>query len=70
MSVRLSTWSELDEADRQLVLQRPAVASDAKIRDDVIRIVDAVRAGGDAAVRDLTRTFDGAEIDSLRVSAE
>ena len=70
MSVRLSTWSELDEADRLLVLQRPAVASDAKIRDDVTRIVDAVRAGGDAAVRDLTRTFDGAEIDSLRVSAE
>ena len=70
MSVRLSTWSELDEADRLLVLRRPAVASDAKIRDDVIRIVDAVRAGGDSAVRDLTRTFDGAEIDSLRVSAE
>lgn len=68
MSVRLSTWSELDEADRRNVLQRPAVAADAKIRDDVIRIVDAVRAGGDAAVRDLTRTFDGAEIDKLRVS--
>ncbi|MBT8081282.1 MAG: histidinol dehydrogenase [Gammaproteobacteria bacterium] len=70
MSVRLSIWSELDEADRFNVLQRPAVAADVKIRDDVIRIVDAVRAGGDTAVRDLTRTFDGAEIDRLRISPE
>ena len=70
MSVSTYKWSELDEADRLSVLQRPAVAADAGIRADVGKIIDAVREDGDAAVKALTLKLDGAAVDELRVTAE
>jgi histidinol dehydrogenase len=36
--------------------------------EEVRAVLDEVRAGGDAAVRALTRRFDGVEVDALRVS--
>ena len=42
----------------------------ADLASDVERILAAVRAHGDAAVRELTLQFDGVELESLRVPGE
>ena len=50
-------------------LPRPAV--EVSFPSDAVRaVLDEVRAGGDEAVRALTRRFDGVEIDTLRVPRE
>ena len=43
---------------------------DAEVLSVAARIVDDVRARGDVALRELTRQFDGAEIEELRVRPE
>lgn len=45
-------------------------ADDPQVTEAVERIVAGVREGGDKALRDYARQFDGAEIDSLLVSDE
>lgn len=67
MTVNISNWSSLGEQDRLALLQRPAIRDDADIRVDVASILAAVRDRGDAAVRELTRKLDGADIETLRV---
>ena len=60
-------------ADLAGALARPPDAFDASDADaltSVRAIIDEVRAGGDAAVRELTERFDGCRIDALRVPAE
>jgi histidinol dehydrogenase len=47
-------------------LPRPDLAAEAPVAD-VRAILAAVRAGGDDALRDYTRRFDGAEVTDLRV---
>ncbi|NIA26935.1 MAG: histidinol dehydrogenase [Desulfobulbaceae bacterium] len=66
--MRVKVWDELDSAARSAVLMRPAVRDDESIRSAVAEIMQTVRSGGDAAVRALTKKFDGTEVDSLRVS--
>jgi len=51
------------------VLPRPGDAG-ADVRDAVAGIIAEVRAGGDAALRELTARFDGATVDDLRVPDE
>ncbi|MGH9283406.1 MAG: histidinol dehydrogenase, partial [Acidimicrobiales bacterium] len=47
-------------------LPRPVAATNLPV-DAVRAILDQVRTGGDAAVRDLTERFDGVRLDDLRV---
>jgi histidinol dehydrogenase len=68
MALRISIWSELDTQAQRRLLVRPALRSDANLRDEVQAILDRVRDAGDAAIREITRQLDGAELDSLRVS--
>lgn len=70
MTVKISKWSDLTDAERNALLQRPAVSQDAAIRDGVATIIADVRQRGDIALRELTRTYDGAEVENVRVSAE
>lgn len=58
-------WAITGEAERRAWIEglRPPAPT-----ADVEPIIDAVRAGGDDALRDLTRRFDGAAIDDLWVS--
>jgi histidinol dehydrogenase len=65
----LFDWNAASEAERAAQLRRPAAVPDAQRRAAVAAIVADVRARGDAAVRELTRRFDGAEIDALAVPA-
>jgi histidinol dehydrogenase len=66
--MRILHWNSLSKDERRKVLQRPAQRDAARTASDVRAIVEAVRRDGDAALRDLTRRFDGVEIDSLAVS--
>ncbi len=67
--MRIVRWSSLSKDERRAVMQRPARRDAARTDAEVRAIVDAVRRGGDAALRDLTRRFDGAEVGALEVSA-
>ena len=68
MKITINQWSELDNAARAALLERPSVADDDSIRATTAAAIAKVRAGGDAALRELTLQFDGAEISDLRVS--
>lgn len=61
-------WNALDEVERASVLARPASLRSEELRRTVTRIIDQVRADGDATLRALTRKFDGVELGDLRVS--
>ncbi|MBT8087263.1 MAG: histidinol dehydrogenase [Gammaproteobacteria bacterium] len=70
MTIAIHNWSELDDTRRHALLERPAVADDDKIRATTMDLIASVRSGGDAAIRELTQRFDGAEIDDFRVGDE
>jgi histidinol dehydrogenase len=66
-------WSQLP-ADARRALSERGIASiyDASLRDDVVAIIEDVRARGDAAVLDALRRFDGCDFapDGLRITDE
>ena len=61
-------WENLSAAERNNVLQRPALVHNDEITSQAADIVDNVRRDGDRALFDLTRRFDRCTLDSLRVS--
>jgi histidinol dehydrogenase len=61
-------WKTLTAAARSDALQRPALERGVELADTVARILDQVRADGDATLRALTRRFDGCELASFAVS--
>ena len=61
------SWTSLSEAERSAMLQRPAVSQNAGIREGVAKIIQEVREHGDAALRQLTKQYDHAELDQFRV---
>lgn len=63
-------WAELSDAARDVLLERPAVSQDGKIREATATIIAAVRARGDAALTEMTLKYDGAELADFRVSAD
>ncbi len=70
MTMEPKTWSELGDAQRSALLQRPAVADDAAIREAAAEIIAKVRDRGDSALRELTEKFDRARLDDFRVTAD
>jgi histidinol dehydrogenase len=72
VSVELETvrWSALNTTDRRRVLGRP-VTRQSGLRESVARIIEEVREGGDRALMELTRRFDGtAPVQPVLGSAE
>lgn len=63
--MRIVEWDRLDAAGRTQLLARPRLETGAELRTRVARIIRAVRAGGDRALAEYTRRFDGAQPDSL-----
>ncbi|HZF97667.1 MAG TPA: histidinol dehydrogenase [Pseudoxanthomonas sp.] len=63
-------WSRLDEAQRRAALTRPAQAVAAQTREAVAALLAEVREGGDAALREITRRFDGAALEALEVGPD
>lgn len=70
MPITVAKWTTLDADTRGRLLQRPAMADDAEVRNSVARIVAAVRAGGDTELRRLTHDLDGADVPNPRVTDE
>lgn len=69
MDVSIYRWTELDAAERKRALRRPGASQNDDVRVAAAAIIDAVRQDGDAAVRDLTRRYDGVDIDETKVTA-
>jgi histidinol dehydrogenase len=63
-------WSRLDEAARADALRRPAQKRQVETAAEVARLIEQVRADGDATLRALTRRFDGIELDAIEVAEE
>src|SRR3954447_2696040 len=57
-------------ADLRVALPRPSVSEDAAVVDAVREILASVRTGGDDAVRELTKRFDGVDVDDPLVPAD
>jgi len=62
-------WKKLSASQREAALRRPAQQAQPQVAAAVRSIIAAVRRDGDAALRKLTKKFDGVAPDSLRVSA-
>ena len=62
-------WRALDAAARRRALRRPAQVDGAQTAAAVAALIEEVRVGGDAALRALTKRFDGVEIAALAVTA-
>lgn len=61
-------WNSIDIAARTALLRRPAQVAAPETSAAVKDILEAVRAGGDAVLRDYTQRFDGAVLQDLAVS--
>ncbi|MDN6073010.1 MAG: histidinol dehydrogenase, partial [Enterobacterales bacterium] len=64
----ITFWNECDAQQQQALLQRPAVAASDSISASVAKILQQVKSGGDAALRELSAKFDKVDIATLRVS--
>ncbi|RFF27411.1 MULTISPECIES: histidinol dehydrogenase [unclassified Wenzhouxiangella] len=58
-------WNTLEREERKRLLARPAMETTEDLRSSVAAIIDAVRRGGDAAVVDYGKRFDGRAPESL-----
>ncbi|MBY6204671.1 histidinol dehydrogenase [Halomonas denitrificans] len=59
--MRIVDWTTLDAGERADLLRRPRLETDAELTRAVADIIGEVRAGGDAALQNCTRRFDGVE---------
>ncbi len=60
-------WSALDAAQRKSLLRRATQARSAEVAAGVSRILAQVSDKGDAALRRMTRDFDGVSLDAFEV---
>ena len=70
MTIKTCEWNSLDPRQRRSVLRRPAVADDGRVRDGTSAIISEVRSDGDRALLRLTARYDGAEMDTLKVTEQ
>jgi histidinol dehydrogenase len=61
-------WNSIDIAARAALLRRPTQVTAPETSAAVAAILEAVRTGGDAVLRDYTQRFDGAALLDLAVS--
>jgi histidinol dehydrogenase len=66
--MKVIDWSRLDEAGRTEALRRPVQKRQNETASEVARLIEQVRADGDATLRALTRRFDGVELDAIEVA--
>lgn len=60
-------WENLNDVKRRAVLSRPALSEKPNLRREVVDIIERVKRGGDAALKDFTRRFDGVCLSSIKV---
>ena len=57
MLMPVTTWSTIDAAAQEALLERPALAADGETTAAVTSIISDVREGGDAALLSLAEKF-------------
>lgn len=65
--LKILNWSRLEPAQRSEILQRPALADDAEIRNTVAQVIARVRREGDAALQALHKEFTGRSLEDFIV---
>lgn len=68
MKIAVSDWVRAGAGERAALLARPPAGRDENLRRNVEAIVRQVRAGGDDALRALTRSLDHVDLSDLGVS--
>jgi histidinol dehydrogenase len=66
--MQILDWQRLDERARRAALARPAAALGAEVLEQARAIIARVRRDGDAALLRYASEFDGAALESLRVT--
>ncbi len=66
----IQDWNAIDAAQRAALLQRPALADDAALRESVAALIRRVREEGAPALRELTARFDGCAPEDFRVTPD
>lgn len=66
--MRRVEWNTLSAGERASLLRRPSQVTAKETSAAVARILEAVRAGGDATLRDCTARFDRVDISDFAVS--
>ena len=66
--MRRADWNALDASERSSLLRRPAQVQAPETAAAVRTIIEAVRRGGDAALREYTAKFDRIELEDFLVS--
>jgi histidinol dehydrogenase len=69
-TLQIVDWSALDETARAALLRRPVQAVREELRTGVRALIAQVRRDGDVALRELTRRYDGCELDALQVTPQ
>lgn len=65
--MKLHTWNQLSEKEKQSLLQRPILLNDKKILSATQNIIDRVKSEGDQALLSLTQQFDHASLSENRI---
>lgn len=68
--MRILDWSTLDEAGRRAALARPGRGARSGVERLARDVIAEVRKGGDAALRLLTRRFDGVDLQTFAVAPQ
>lgn len=66
--MRRVEWNTLSATERASLLRRPSQVTAKETSAAVARILEAVRVGGDAALREYTARFDGVDLSDFAVS--
>src|SRR5271166_2358572 len=65
--MRILDWRSMSDTARSEALRRPALRDEERVVAGARRIIAAVRAGGDAALRELTEQYDGVRLGEIAV---
>lgn len=63
-------WNSCSEEEQRAILLRPAISASESITRTVAEIIEAVRTGGDDALRAFSAKFDKTQVDALKVTAQ
>ena len=63
-------WNSCSEEEQRALLLRPAISASESITRTVAEIIEAVRTGGDDALRAFSAKFDKTQVDALKVTTQ
>ncbi|GIU26840.1 histidinol dehydrogenase [Shewanella schlegeliana] len=67
--MQILNWQSLSPQAQLMALKRSPLIGDSTLEQSVARIIEAVVANGDNALRDFNREFDGISLETLKLTA-